>query len=94
MLKKLGLSAVLIFASMAVAQPAAMAAGRDDFRGGNNYQSRDRGGARNDNRDNREFRDVRNRGEEHFEQQRAPEWREHDGFRFTARFGDRDHDGR
>ena len=102
MLKKLGLSAAMIFASVVLAQPSAMAADRDDFRGGNGYQSGNRYNARNDYRDNRDVRDSRGYGEngERFEQrrvvQRVPEWRDNQygrGFGFTFHFGDRDHDG-
>ena len=100
MLKRIGLSAAAIFALVALAQPAAMAANWNDSRGGNNYQSGNRSGARGDYRDNRDVRDFRGNGEygERFEQRRfdrrVPQWRARQygrGFGFTFRFGDRDH---
>ena len=94
MLKRLGLSAAVILASAALAAPM-MAADRDDFHGRDDraYNSG------YDARDARDHRDVR--GDNRYEEQeeharfdrRAPEWNEHNGFRFTFRFGDRDHDG-
>jgi hypothetical protein len=102
MLKRIGLSAAVILASVALAQPAAMAANWNDSRGGNNYQAGNRSSARGDYRDNRDVRDFRGNGEygARFEQHRfvdrVPQWRAPQygrGFGFTFRFGDRDHDG-
>ena len=93
MLKRIGLSVAAIFAAVALAQPpAAMAAGRDDFRGRNNYQSVGRYQDANDYRNVRYIREDRayqERLERERRERRLPAWREPQ----WNRYGDRDHDG-
>jgi len=94
MLKRLGLSAAVILASAGLAAPV-MAADRDDFHGRDNHAYNSGYDTRYTGRDQRDYRGD-NRYEERTEherfERRARNWNEHDGFRFTLRFGDHDRD--
>jgi hypothetical protein len=95
MLKKLGLSAAMIFASVAFAQPAAMAANWNNGRGNQGHFD-----ARNDHRDNRDVRDFRGDNryvarEEHERfVERVPVYRARPELRFAVGFGSRNVDYR
>lgn len=96
MLKKLGLSAAMIFASVAFAQPAAMAATWNAATWNNGHGNQaTHFDARNDHRDNRNVRDFR--GDNHYvarvEQERfverAPVYRARPALQFNVGFGSR-----
>jgi len=93
MLKKLGLTAAMIFASVAFAQPAAMAATWNNGRGNQTQYD-----ARNDHRDNRDNHNVRDfRGNNQYVArveherfvERAPVYRARPVLRFNVGFGSR-----
>lgn len=100
MFKKIGLSAAAICAALALVQaPAAMAADRDDFHGGNSYRRGDDGyrydnNYRHSDRGGRDFRNYQGYGDSGYRVYRdrddyRPEWRE----QHVRRTWDRDHDG-